>query len=223
MRYDIRAGTVDEIIQESGDWLFVDVGFSSKKKSCGVLKNSGYPCTMKFGSLLDFVVKEVQTPDQPPLNLLLEAPLSVTFDKHGNPARRSTDKEGDKYRDWWVNAAPAMIVATGHLLRRVKCSDIQREVRLFEGFASFKSSRSKSSHKEDVVRLRCAAWGDPKRNLVTCPDKLQIQNAEPTNSALAFADMDFGVPPVVKVCNHPAHGSDYAITICIDESPSDLP
>ena len=207
---DIRAGTIDELKQGTGDWLFVDVGFSSTDKSCGVLKNEERPRTMKFGNLVKCLVKETQTTTKLPLNLLLEAPLSIAFDQHGDPTRRSTDKEGKEYRDWWYNAGASMVVATGHLLRRVKDSGIRRDVRLFEGFASFKSVRpawcriecfSKSDwpHIEDLLRLRCAAW-DPKPESVTCPDKLKTEKSNRPSSAFAFAGMDFGVPPVVKAC-----------------------
>ena len=66
--YDIRAGTPDELKPQSVDsvdWFFVDVGFSSTDKSCGVLKIKEKPKTMKFGCLVKCVVKEVQTPGKP--------------------------------------------------------------------------------------------------------------------------------------------------------------
>lgn len=209
MGFDIRSGTIDELKEESVDWLFVDVGFSSTHKSCGVLKNNERPKTVKFGRFVKCVVKETRIPG-PPLNLLLEAPLSVAFDKDGNPTRRSTDEEGKEYRDWWYNAGASTLLATGYLLRLVKECGIRREVRLFEGFASFKSSRpawcriecfSKSDwpHIEDLLRLQCAAW-DPKLNFVTCPDDLKTPNCATLVSAFAFAGMDFGTPPVVKAC-----------------------
>ena len=43
MQYEIRAGTMDELERDSGDWLFVDIGFSSKKETCGILKHGGNP------------------------------------------------------------------------------------------------------------------------------------------------------------------------------------
>ena len=201
MQYHIRAGTMGELMRDSGDWLFVDVGFSSNKDSCGVLKNEESPTTMNFGSLVKFVIGEVQIPGQP-LNLLLEAPLSVAFNKDGNPARRSTDKEAGKTpRDWWYNAGASMLLATGHLLRRVKDCEVGREVRLFEGFVSFKSAGSISDHEADVSRLRCAAW-DPIQKFITGPDKLKVpgRESDTLESAFKFAGMDFGLPPVVKGC-----------------------
>ena len=219
MWFDIRPGTEDEVNQESGCWLFVDIGFSSTEKSCGVLKHQEIPQTMKFGCLLKYVVNETQTPG-PPLNLLLEAPLSVAFDKKCNPTRRSTDVEKDikgksDYRDWWYNAGAATLLATGHLLRRVKESGIQREVRLFEGFASFKSFRpkwqpieefSKSDwpHIEDLLRLQCTVSDPaPEPGMVIPKEKLIVEGRECLDileCAFKFAGMDFDVPTVIKAC-----------------------
>ena len=214
MGFEICAGTIDDLDPESGDWLFVDIGFSSTDKSCGVLKNEEEPKTMKFGCLVNFVVKEVQAPGQT-LNLVLEAPLSVAFDRHGNPTRRSTDVEEDnssrkEYRDWWYNAGSSTLLAAGHLLRQVKDCEVKREVRLFEGFASFKSARPKWyrierfsetdwTHVEDLLRLRCAAF-DTSRDFITYGDNLKTPTVTSLISAFKFADMDFGVPPVVKAC-----------------------
>ena len=215
MRLEIRAGTVEALREDSGDWLFVDVGFSSTDKSCGVLKNNEEPKTMKFGHLVNWVVKEVQTPG-PELNLLLEAPLSVAFDKYGNPARRATDseegKKGKEFRDWWYNAGASTLLATAHLLRQVKTYEVKRRVRLFEGFASFKSTRPDPKwcrierfsetdwpHIEDLLRLRCAAF-DESRKFVTDQDNLKTPTVASLISTFKFADMDFGIPPVVKAC-----------------------
>ena len=151
---------------------------------------------------MEFVIQEVQTPGQS-LNLLIEAPLSIAFNKDRNPTRRSTDKEvGKNPRDWWNNAGSLTLLATGHLLRPVKDCGIQREVRLFEGFASFKSAGAISDHKADVLGLRCAAW-DPSQKFVTSPGNLRTPDwaSDTPESAFKFAGMDFGIPPVVKICS----------------------
>lgn len=213
MRFNFRPGTLKEINRESGFWIFVDVGFSSRDKSCGILIEEQMPRTMQFGCLAERLINEVTTPG-PPINLLLEAPLSIAFDQRGNPARRSTDieigNERTEYRDWWYNAGAATLLATGHLLRLVEDCVIQREVRLYEGFASFKSSRtpwdriekfSKDDwpHVEDLLRLQCAAFGE-RQDFVTGPNGLQMEAGDCLQSAFKFAGMDFGVPPVVKAC-----------------------
>ncbi len=200
--FKIRAGTVDEIKKDSGDWLFVDVGFSSKDETCGVLKNSEGPCDVKFGYLVKYVIKEAQISGKP-LNLLIEAPLSGTFDKDGNPTPRCVDKKDGKTRSWYVQPATTVIVATICLLSQVKDYGIRREVRLFEGFASFKPRSSKprssrSSHSEDVMRLRCAAW-DPKRKLVVSPSKLKESKSDALQSVCP--GIYSGIPPVVMACD----------------------
>ena len=198
MGFHIRAGTIDELKQDSGDWLFVDLGFSKQEKSCGVLKNDKMPCSKTFADLVRYVIGEVQIPG-PPLNLLIEAPLSVSFAKSGNPTGRCIEKKGGHYRYWYINAGASTVLATGHLLRRVIDSGILREVRLFEGFASFKRPDVKTSHAEDVLRLRCSAW-KPKKDLVLSAGQLKAQDSDSLEFALAFAGMNFGVPPVVKAC-----------------------
>ena len=209
MGSDIRAGTIDEFNPKLGDWLFVDVGFSSTRKSCGVLKNSERPWTETFGGLVDFVIQEFGIPG-PPLNLVLEAPLSATFNKGGNPTARCPDKN----RQWYLQPATTVMVATIRLLRRMNDFAIQREVRLFEGFASFKSSSTKWPYEKDygfsktawphiadVLRLRCAAW-HPTQKYVVNPRKLKINKTYDTlHSILEFAGMESrGIPPVLMAC-----------------------
>ena len=200
MQYDIRAGTVGQINQESGDWLFVDMGFSSKRRTCGVLKHDGNPCTMTFGSLVNYVIEEAQTPGRP-LNLLVEAPLSATFNENGNPTGRFVDEQDGKSRYWYTQPATSMMVATSRLLDQVIRRGIRREIRLFEGFASFKPSGGKSNHKEDVLRLRCAAWR-PMHNSIFRSEQLRTQHSCQPISAFALPGMNVGVPPVVMACDH---------------------
>ena len=78
--------------------------------------------------------------------------------------------------------------------------EIQREVRLFEGFVSFKPSKTKSSHTKDVKRLRKAAW-NPTPDCVFAPCKLRKNDSDTLQSVFKFADMNFGIPPVV-VAHH---------------------
>ena len=194
----IKPGRVQDIYEREGDWLFVDVGFSKNELSCGVLKNDGQPKTVKFGGLVRCVVKEATKETTTPLNLVLEAPLSVTFDKDHNPTPRSCDRRDGKRRDWYHGSAPSLIVATGHLLRDLEDakSRIHREVRLFEGFVSFKPKGVKSNHKRDVKKLRYAVW-NPTPEYIVKPDQLPRDECDTPESAFKFAGMDFGTPPVL--------------------------
>jgi len=42
----IEAGLPQDVCPESGEWLFVDVGFSSVRKGCGVLGDDDAPCKL---------------------------------------------------------------------------------------------------------------------------------------------------------------------------------
>jgi hypothetical protein len=89
----IQAGAVTDIRPESGEWLFVDVGFSSAGKTCGVLSGTNAPECVTFGELSKRVVA-AGAQAGPPLNLLIEAPLSVAFNARGNPTGRTIERLG---------------------------------------------------------------------------------------------------------------------------------
>ena len=196
MTFHIRAGSVSEIHKHEGEWLFVDLGFSAESRSCGVLKDGGVPYNITFRELVNFAIREVTENDPRPLNLLLEAPLSAAFNKNGNPTGRSFEKQNGRTRYWYLQGGAVVAIAAGHLLRALVRCGAQRDVRLFEGFVSFKSSTAKSSHTEDVLKLREAVWNPAEAWIVT-PDQIRRTDSDRIESAFAFAAMDFGIPPVV--------------------------
>ena len=195
MGFQIRAGCLDDL-KQMGEWLFVDVGFSATRRTCGVLNGTGQPREVTFRGLVNLTIKEAQRNDAGPLNLLLEAPLSVAFNEHGNPTGRSFERRGRETRYWYLGAAPTLIIATGHLLRSLVDSEVQRDVRLFEGFVSFKSGNRKSNHIEDVKKLRNAVWNLEQDCIVT-PENIKLCDSDMIESAFKFGGMDFGIPPVV--------------------------
>ena len=197
MDRQIRAGCVSEVSKESGDWLIVDIGFAESKKSCGVLKNDDRPEEVTFNAMVDCVVKEARRVSGRPLNLMLEAPLSSAFNKDGNPTGRSCEqKKGWSPRYWYLQSATLTIVATGHLLRALVECRVQREVRLFEGFASFKNKDAESSHASDVKKLREVVWNRNMQSIIA-PDDLKRDATDRLESTYRFANMDFKIPPVV--------------------------
>lgn len=104
----IRAGRADEVNANSGEWAFVDLGFAQSNKSCGLLWGTQceYPvgCTnLTFAQLTDELKGKVNSGG--PLNLLLEAPLSVAFSEDGNPSGRTIEKRGLQSRYWFVERA----------------------------------------------------------------------------------------------------------------------
>jgi shikimate kinase len=203
MEAPIKAGRVSDIDKRKGEWLFVDIGFSQVKQSCGVLKDAEQPYTVTFRKLVNLVIKEATKKTSKRLNLVLEAPLSVTFNKDRNPTARSCDRRGGTRRDWYHNGAALLsMTAAGHLLSEMekKKSRIQREVRLFEGFVSFKPKDSTPDHKKDVQKLRDAVW-NPTPICILAPKQLKRDKSDRIESAFKFAGMDYRIPPVILPTN----------------------
>lgn len=196
---ELRAGTVEEVKESSGEWIFVDLGFSSKKPTCGLLVGDGEPQELTFANLLAKIAEACTTSERP-LNLLLEAPLSVAFGANGNPIGRKCEKRGKETRYWYSGLACGVLVAANYLLRDVYTSSRQREIRLFEGFASFKPKGTRSSHKDDVLALRDIVWrrNSALGNIIN-PRDLKMSDEDEVFSAFRVAGMDFGVPPIVVV------------------------
>ena len=200
----IIAGCTTDINKDSGQWLIVDIGFSSREPTCGVWKGTGNPCVVTFGDLARLATREVQEAGPSPLNLLIEAPLSVAFQQNGNPARRSCDSQDGKQRDWYVNAGATTLIAAGYLLRALHGCQRQRDVRLFEGFVSFKPSgsspRSKAeriaAHKKDVLKLKNAVWTGVNAKIID-PRDLRQDPDHRIESAFPFLDKNL-IPPVIR-------------------------
>ena len=201
----IIAGSCSDINKDSGQWLIVDIGFSSTKYSCGVWDGTGEPSVVTFDGLVNLAIQEVQKCDRTPLNLLIEAPLSVAFQQNRNPTRRLCDIDGDKYRDWYVNAGATTLIAAGYLLRELVGCQRKRDVRLFEGFVSFKDSSDSpsseaeqiASHEEDVLKLKNAVWTKENADIFD-PGELQQNTHHRIESAFPFLDKRL-IPPVIRI------------------------
>ena len=196
----IVAGTVEDAVRDSGDWVFLDLGFSAKSRSCGIAVGDERPCQVSYGELGPRLLALTRRATRP-VNLLIEAPLSVAFtkDKDGNPTGRQIEKRGGDTRYWYVGPGAAMMVAATYLVRQLSDSVPVNEVRLFEGFASFKSKDSPSSHVDDVCALRDVTWGRGGRGKIVRPDKLRMSGDDDLRSAFAVAGMDIGIPAVALV------------------------
>jgi hypothetical protein len=198
----MRAGTVEEVKRDSGEWVFVDLGFARRKPSCGFLHGDGAAEVMTFATACERVAREASRVAGP-LNLLLEAPLSVAFTKDGNPTGRSIEKRERKTRYWHVGLGCVVLVAATYLLRRVTSAGSNREIRLFEGFVSFKQRGVRSCHTDDVMCLRDVVW-QPQRfpGAIMPPSRLALASSDVVSSAFAVAGLDFGVPPVITASAH---------------------
>lgn len=196
--YAIRAGTIEECHPSAGDWAFVDPGFSAKAKSCGLLVQSGQPELLTFGELSARLAALVATGDVP-LNLVIEAPLSVAFGPAGNPVGRSIERRDRSSRYWYVGLGCSVLVSATYLVRAISEAGLAREVRLFEGFVSFKQQGVRSNHCADVVSLRRVVEGDTTIGRIVSPVSLATSPDHRVVSAFAVGGMNYGVPPVVAV------------------------
>lgn len=195
----IRSGTSDEANPYSGDWVFVDLGFAEKAKSCGLLLENGEPEEVSFSQLKTKLL-EIVASDHRPLNLLIEAPLSVAFNEHGNPTGRVIERRGSQTRYWYVGLGCSVLVAATYLLRAIHDANPKREIRLFEGLASFKPRGVRSSHSNDVINLRKVIWdSDSKIGFVMPAEKLAASPKHQLLSAFLVAGMDLGIPAVVAL------------------------
>ena len=204
MVHGIIAGDVCDIKGDKGHWLIVDIGFSSTQPSCGVWNGAGEPKVFTFGDLVALTTHEVQADDPGPLNLLIEAPLSVAFRQNGNPIRRNCDICDGMRREWYVNAGAATLVAAGYLLRAIHGCQRQREVKLFEGFASFRRAKNKpgtdaerrEADRQDVLALRNAVWNRENATFFAPGDL--VKPGHHIESAFSFLDEN-PIPPVIRI------------------------
>jgi hypothetical protein len=197
----ISSGKVKDISWTKGTWLILDVGFSSSRKTCGIILGDNKADKLKFNDATDEVVRIARNKSL--LNLVIEAPLSVAFDRSGNPKARSIEKEGGKNRLWYVGPGCAVLVAAMYLMKKLYDSHPSAEIRLFEGFVSYKSKATRSGDVKDVELLRKAikARRTPKHHIIR-PEELTIARDDNIRSAfelMDMKDMDFGIPPVIKV------------------------
>jgi hypothetical protein len=201
----IEAGLPQDVCPESGEWLFVDVGFSSKGKSCGLVRNDDTPKVLTFAEARASIIaaakvdKAANTGNKATLNLLIEAPLSVAFNERGNPTGRIFEKLEERHRYWNEGGGCLVMTAAMYLVRALHDSKPRRKVRLFEGFVSFKVKGQATSHCEDVEALRTVVLDHTRPQcMVLAPDKLASSPSDKVVSAFAVAGMNFGVPAVVR-------------------------
>lgn len=194
----IVPGTPEMAKRDSGVWVFVDIGFSKNSKSCCIAIDESEPCNVHYGDLGPRIACELNK-GPPSLNLLIEAPLSVAFNEKGNPTGRRIEKRSRYTRHWYVGAGATTLLATTYLLRQLQEMHPAREIRLFEGFVSFKPKTATFSHAADVLDLRSVVWGKSENGEIVGCDGLKMGKGDILRSAFAVSGMDFGIPTVVVV------------------------
>ncbi|MEX0827483.1 MAG: hypothetical protein WD005_00865, partial [Haliea sp.] len=136
MAVSITSAEMDDF-NRTCDWAFIDLGFAEKSKSCGTLLNDGAPQVMQFSAMQTWLQGVVKTMAGP-LNLVIEAPLSVAFNSNGNPTGRAIERRGSLTRYWYVGLGTTVLVAATYLLRSLQEVDADANIHLIEGLASFK-------------------------------------------------------------------------------------
>ena len=202
----IEAGLPQDVCPESGEWLFVDVGCSSERKSCGVLGDDDAPCKLlTFAEASARIIAAAALPEaantrkRATLNLLIEAPLSVAFNERKNPTGRIFERLKQQHRYWYEGGGCSVMTAATYLLRALHDSKPRRKVRLFEGFVSFKLVGQATSNCKDVEALRAVVLDRTRpHGMVLAPNQLASNPLDMVVSAFAVAGMNFGVPSVVR-------------------------
>lgn len=202
----VRAGTMCELIEPNGDWIFVDIGFSCRKKTCGYLLSSpdgtggeARGTAVTYGELTLRLTTLVRQPDSP-LHLVLEAPLSAAFGAEGNPVGRSGEKQGSRHRYWYEGLGCSVLVASLYLIRSVSEAGLAREARVFEGLVTFKDRSKPSSHVADVEALMALvrSGGTTDGEFIE-PKPLDDQGDAMLESTLGLLGLDLTPPPIIKV------------------------
>ncbi|MDD4984724.1 MAG: hypothetical protein PHQ43_02880 [Dehalococcoidales bacterium] len=130
---------------------------------------------------------------------MIEAPLSVAFDKYGNPKGRSIDKRGNQKRYWYVGPGCVVMVATLYLMKRILEINPDCNIKLFEGLVSYKIKTKRSNHLEDVILLRDAIKAPDSYRYICEPSSLSVDRTDIIESVSNLFGMDFGIPPVIQV------------------------
>lgn len=137
--------------------LALDLGFAQKARSCGLSEESK---SVTFGKALELAAEWV-----PPMAcqavLILEAPLSASFDSKWNPIPRGDfeirdSRTGEDSRRVWQSGAGAVTsLAAIHFLRLLaaKAEAKKATVHLVEGFCS-RYGTPKPSHTAVSKKLR---------------------------------------------------------------------
>lgn len=194
----IIVGTVEDIVWGSGSWIFLDIGFSNSKRSCGVAIGSNEPVEMRFNDAVATIIQHAKTSSEA-VNLVIEAPLSVAFDSYGNPKGRRIEKLGKKTRYWYNGPGCAVMVAALYVVRALNSACPTATIRLFEGFVSFKNRSAKSSNSEDVERLRQVVRNRTHIDSIVEPSALKMNTDDKLASTFEVAGLQLGIPPVIKV------------------------
>jgi hypothetical protein len=147
--------------------MAVDLGFSGDARSCGVAATHDAqtvrPRAQRFGECVSTVINFAREHGE--IVLVVEAPLSATFDARGNPAPRGDFERSPRARWWSLGAGAAMALAAQHFLSAIHESAGDRTVHLAEGFVVGADSGDHGQVATDLVMtfvgLNDGSWHVP--------------------------------------------------------------
>jgi hypothetical protein len=192
----IQAGHKAQVQWGDGNWIFLDIGFASTKKTCGLIFGNAKPECVRFGDAKRQIVTQISKSDST-VNLVIEAPLSVCFDQRGNPKGRAIETQRSATRYWYSGPGPAVMVAAMYLIREITDAKADAPILLFEGFVSYKSDLTPSTHESDVCSLRDVVREPVKFSELIRPAETLAATTDFLCSAFRVAGLDFGVPAVI--------------------------
>ena len=211
-KYNIVAGTIDDINLDSNEWLIIDIGYAKTRPTNAFWRSDETLESIYFHQVKPLVIETARlNPDQP-LHLAIEAPLSAALDGDGEPTTRPCDEwqipgatEPDT-RLWCDNAGASTLVLAGLLLRDLHEENIgPRRIKLFEGHVSFKYDenhrprfpRARDNHQADVLAIKYEIEQRTEANIFDEARLRRDQN--PTlQSPFGFLNEDL-IPPIIRV------------------------
>ena len=177
--------------------MILDIGFS-KNPSCGLILGSSDPRCVNFSDACRSSVEWIQRQDSP-INLMIEAPLSMAFDQRGNPIPRRVEKFGSQTRPWYSGPGATVLIATLHLIVHLREYCPEASIKLFEGFVSFKPPEAKSDHIWDAVRLSDSIRSGPNEMVEFWGQEDLEAQGTVLSSVFIPCGFDPGVPAIVRI------------------------
>lgn len=149
--------------------LAVDMGFSGKSASTGyAFRAAGdqrtYSANKTFSDCLHAVAEQIARVGD--LLLIIEAPLSASFDHKGNPQPRGAFESKPKPRWWSSGPGAAMSLAAMHFLKRLADHiPADKQCFLVEGYVVGTNSGNDADVAEALIQAACSdrksCWQEP--------------------------------------------------------------
>lgn len=195
----IRAGTISDLNIHDGLWIILDIGFS-KNPTCGLQIGHRSRASVAFGEACNQITSAIAHTRHDRVHLVIEAPLSMTFDASGNPCPRAVEFHNGKTRAWYVGAGAVVGLAACYLMERVVAvsNQVTKEIVLYEAFVSFKAGPTDDLADVQLIYDTIRDKESFPERLVT-PDKFRQRSSDTLRSAFSLMGLDIGIPIVIKV------------------------